>query len=56
MYDIIILCVAMLYLFAMSFAMSTQNFLSALLFKFSPFLIGAGLGFITLVRLGWLVL
>ncbi len=55
MISTIILCVAILYLWIMSFIMSTENFRSTMIFKFIPFLIGVGLLFVVVTRLGWLV-
>ena len=52
----IILVIAILYLFWMAFNMTTKDAMSSLIFKFIPFLIGLGLLFVTVARLGWLVI
>jgi hypothetical protein len=46
--------IAAVYLIIMAFATHTGNFISALIFKVTPFFLGLGLGFISLKTYGLL--
>ena len=53
--ELFILSAPAAYLFFIVFSMSTKNIRSALVFKFAPFIMGLGLFFLVLTKLGFVL-